>query len=108
MNWTRQAVDRLRRLWNHTSLSASEIAADFGCTRNAIIGKAHRLGLKSRREGQPRRDKRRDALVARLYAAKVPLNEIGEIVGLHTKSIGRVLERVGVVRDRAVGAGRPK
>ncbi|MDP6389717.1 MAG: GcrA family cell cycle regulator [Alphaproteobacteria bacterium] len=48
MEWTEARVERLRDLWNG-GLSASQIAAELGdVTRNAVIGKAHRLGLSSR------------------------------------------------------------
>jgi hypothetical protein len=45
-DWGQPNIDRLRELWA-SDLSASEIADKFGDgrTRNAIIGKAHALGL---------------------------------------------------------------
>jgi GcrA cell cycle regulator len=48
MSWTDKKVQKLRELWTkgHT---ASEIAGLFGdTTRNAVIGKAHRLNLEER------------------------------------------------------------
>jgi GcrA cell cycle regulator len=46
--WTDERVDVLRRLWDE-GLSASQIAAQLGgVTRNAVIGKVHRLGLSGR------------------------------------------------------------
>ena len=46
--WTDERNDRLRELWA-TGLSCAKIAARLGgTTRNAVIGKAHRLGLESR------------------------------------------------------------
>ena len=48
MEWTEARVDQLKRLWDE-GLSASQIASRLGdVTRNAVIGKAHRLGLSSR------------------------------------------------------------
>ena len=48
MQWTPERVDTLARLWAE-GLSARQIAAKLGgVTRNAVIGKAHRLGLSSR------------------------------------------------------------
>lgn len=48
MNWTDERVDLLRKLWSE-GLSASQIAAQLGgVSRNAVIGKVHRLKLSSR------------------------------------------------------------
>lgn len=48
MNWTDERVELLKKLWDD-GLSASKIAAELGgITRNAVIGKAHRLGLSGR------------------------------------------------------------
>src|SRR5580658_3319358 len=67
MSWTEERVEMLRKLWLEGH-SASQIAAEIGngITRNAVIGKVHRLGLSGRvkapsstprvrnRESQPR------------------------------------------------------
>lgn len=51
MSWTDERVQLLKKLWQD-GLSASQIAAELGgVTRNAVIGKVHRLGLSGR--GQP-------------------------------------------------------
>jgi GcrA cell cycle regulator len=48
MNWTDERVELLKKLWAE-GLSASQIAAQLGnVTRNAVIGKVHRLKLSSR------------------------------------------------------------
>ncbi|HTV38233.1 MAG TPA: GcrA family cell cycle regulator [Xanthobacteraceae bacterium] len=48
MSWTDERVELLRKLWSD-GLSASQIAAELGgITRNAVIGKVHRLGLSGR------------------------------------------------------------
>ena len=48
MNWTDERVETLRKLWAE-GLSASQIAAQLGgVSRNAVIGKVHRLKLSSR------------------------------------------------------------
>ena len=48
MSWTDQRIDQLKTLWEK-GLTASQIADELGgVSRNAVIGKAHRLGLKSR------------------------------------------------------------
>jgi GcrA cell cycle regulator len=46
--WTEERVELLKKLWSE-GLSASTIAAELGgITRNAVIGKVHRLGLSGR------------------------------------------------------------
>lgn len=48
MSWTEERVELLRKLWTE-GLSASQIAAELGgVTRNAVIGKVHRIGLSGR------------------------------------------------------------
>jgi len=48
MTWTDERVELLKKLWAD-GLSASQIAAQLGnITRNAVIGKVHRLGLSGR------------------------------------------------------------
>ena len=53
LSWTDERVDILRKLWQD-GLSASRIAAELagGVTRNAVIGKVHRLGLSGRAKTQ--------------------------------------------------------
>ena len=48
MSWTDERIDRLKELWSQ-GITASQIADELGgVSRNAVIGKAHRLGLKAR------------------------------------------------------------
>ncbi len=53
MSWTDERVELLRKLWLD-GLSASQIAGELahGITRNAVIGKVHRLGLSGRVKAQ--------------------------------------------------------
>ena len=48
MSWTEERIERLKAMWTEGS-TASQIAEELGgVSRNAVIGKAHRLGLESR------------------------------------------------------------
>ena len=48
MAWTDDRVDVLKKMWGEGK-SASQIAKELGgVTRNAVIGKVHRLGLSNR------------------------------------------------------------
>ena len=65
LTWTDDRVEQLKKLWE-AGLSASQIAAELGnVTRNAVIGKVHRLGLsgraKSPSSAAPRQRKARPA-----------------------------------------------
>jgi len=53
MSWTDERVDLLKKMWSDGQ-SASQIAKELGgVTRNAVIGKVHRLGLSNRVTGTP-------------------------------------------------------
>lgn len=48
MSWTDERIDKLTKMWEGGA-TASQIADELGgVSRNAVIGKAHRLGLKAR------------------------------------------------------------
>ena len=48
MSWTDERIDRLKEMWTR-GMTASQIADELGgVSRNAVIGKAHRLGLQAR------------------------------------------------------------
>lgn len=51
MSWTDERVEMLKVMWSEGK-SASQIAKELGgVTRNAVIGKVHRLGLSNRAPG---------------------------------------------------------
>lgn len=51
MSWTDERVETLKLMWSEGK-SASQIAKELGgVTRNAVIGKVHRLGLSNRVPG---------------------------------------------------------
>lgn len=53
MSWTDERVELLKKLWGEGH-SASQIAKELGSvTRNAVIGKVHRLGLSNRNAPEP-------------------------------------------------------
>jgi GcrA cell cycle regulator len=61
--WTSERVELLKHYFN-AGLSCSQIAGEIGATRNAVIGKLHRLGL-----GRPR-----DTLAGRFKQTRVAKN----------------------------------
>jgi len=70
MSWTDERVETLKKMWAEGQ-SASQIAKELGgVTRNAVIGKVHRLGL-SNRVGGPG-GKEEDEAVAEAPVAPKP------------------------------------
>ncbi len=61
MSWTDERIGTLRKMWEGGA-TASEIATELGgVSRNAVIGKAHRLGLKARPSPVKANDKKKPA-----------------------------------------------
>src|SRR4051812_6812886 len=48
MEWTEQRIEVLRKLWGHAQTASQSTAILHSITRNAVIFKAHRLGLTGR------------------------------------------------------------
>lgn len=78
MSWTDERVDILKKMWGEGQ-SASQIAKELGgVTRNAVIGKVHRLGLSNRAGGgtttakAPAKDKAKAAPAKKPATAKKP------------------------------------
>lgn len=47
MSWTDEKIEDLKKLWAK-GLSTAEIGRALGVSKNAVVGKSHRLGLKPR------------------------------------------------------------
>ena len=67
--WTDERVQELRRLWSD-GLTTGEIGKALGVSKNAVVGKAHRLGLKGRpspikrvKQKQPKQDSRISSVI---------------------------------------------
>ena len=70
MSWTEERTATLKRLWEGGA-TATEIAKELGdVSRNAVIGKAHRLGLKSRPSPVKSADKKKAAPKAKAAPKK--------------------------------------
>lgn len=75
MAWTDDRIAKLKKLWDR-GLSASQIAGELGeVTRNAVIGKAHRLSLESR-PSPVKSDSSKAAKPAQKAKAKVTDNRV--------------------------------
>ena len=70
MSWTDERIEQLRQMWTNGH-TASQIAETLGgVSRNAVIGKAHRLGLQSRPSPVKPGDGDADAAPAKAAAEK--------------------------------------
>lgn len=86
MSWTDDRIETLRKLWAD-GLSASQIATALGgVSRNAVIGKIHRLGLSGRVKAPPRTQAPR-----RLGAAVCPAQQPRAMAA--AAAVVRVVER---------------
>ncbi|KUO57302.1 MAG: GcrA cell cycle regulator [Sphingomonadales bacterium BRH_c3] len=75
MSWTDERIATLKKMWEGGA-TASQIADELGAvSRNAVIGKAHRLGLKSRPSPVKANDNKAPAgkAAAKPAAVKKPL-----------------------------------
>jgi GcrA cell cycle regulator len=69
MSWTDERIGTLRKMWEGGA-TASEIATELGgVSRNAVIGKAHRLGLKARPSPVKANEKKKAAAAPKKPAA---------------------------------------
>lgn len=79
MSWTEERIERLKKMW-HEGATASQIADELGgVSRNAVIGKAHRLGLEQRpspvKPGEEKDVKKVAPAAAATAATKPPKSE---------------------------------
>jgi GcrA cell cycle regulator len=72
MSWTDERIEKLTKMWEGGA-TASQIAEELGgVSRNAVIGKAHRLGLKARPSPVKANDKPEKAAPAARKAKPAP------------------------------------
>ena len=80
--WTKQKVDKLTKLWEQ-GISAREIAGKLGeVSRNAVIGKANRLGLSKKAESTEKKIEALNidvnSLVPNMSGCKWPIGHPGD------------------------------
>jgi GcrA cell cycle regulator len=112
MNWTDERVEMLKKLWSE-GLSASQIAAQLGnVTRNAVIGKVHRLKLSGRgktNSSAPRVKKAASASISSSSRTSAPRSHTTRVTS-HTHSVGNTAlkaEYVAVARSQTVAEISP-
>ncbi|MCA0407178.1 MAG: GcrA cell cycle regulator, partial [Proteobacteria bacterium] len=94
VTWDDQRIEQLKKLWGE-GLSASQIAAELGgVTRNAVIGKVHRLGLSGRAKSKPAAVARPRAKVS---TTKAPVRTTTTVVARGNLATVEVAEMVPVI-----------
>jgi GcrA cell cycle regulator len=94
--WPKGLTAQLVELWTPHVLSASRIADKLGVTRNAVIGKAHRLGLSSKKQQQPAERKPRQAPnPARSHRREPAEPPSAAILVMPAEFLNRTLEEIG-------------
>ena len=107
--WTTERVDQLRNFVT-AGLTCSQIAAEIGVTRNAVIGKIHRLGLSP---GRPR-GRQPSALAQRMRTVRAtpahprpPRSPIAQLLRAMTKAeVSTVVRFPGATESPAVESVR--
>lgn len=92
MDWTAEAIERLKALWAE-GLSTAEIGRRMGISKNAVVGKAHRLNLSARPSPI-----RRDAVVRPAPVPRLPRPVLAPV---------QRLVRAPVMRPAAPPAAQP-
>ena len=66
MSWNQQKVDNLKKLWNE-GVATSRIGEQLGFTKNAVIGKAFRLGLERRQNSRKKTNQSQSVSSVTMY-----------------------------------------
>ena len=103
MSWTDERVETLKKMWGEGQ-SASQIAKELGgVTRNAVIGKVHRLGLSNRSGGAPTKP----AAKEKPAAAKPAANDKAEAKPAAEAAAPVADKPVVPLRRQIIPAGQP-
>ena len=112
MEWSDKQIERLRELWD-AGHSTDQIAIRLGVTKNAVVGKAHRLGVPGR--PSPIRMEWSDAQIERLrelWAEGHSTEQIAMRMGVSKNSVVGKSHRLDLPARpspiRAAGSGQPR
>ena len=109
MSWTDERVEILKKLWGEGQ-SASQIAKELGgVTRNAVIGKVHRLGLSNRAtsSSSSKSDSKTKAPVKSISDTKIVSNKVSASKVTTANSPSEPRSNVTNLRRQIIPAGQP-
>lgn len=75
MGWTDEQVEELKRLWDQ-GLTTGEIGKALGVSKNAVVGKAHRLGLNGRPSPIKRNEEETEAVAEPVEKSAEPKKSV--------------------------------
>jgi GcrA cell cycle regulator len=81
MKWTDLMVQALKQRWADGA-TATEIAKELGVTRNAVIGRVHRLGLSVRRSPIETKEEKFERMVDMIGDFDAPIAKAAEQVNM--------------------------
>ena len=106
MSWTDERIDQLKAMWEK-GMTASQIADELGgVSRNAVIGKAHRLGLQSRPSPVKANEAPRKKVPARKPQPASSAGDVGNPAGEAPQPVA-TQPAEGKDKDDAAGDPRP-
>ncbi|MDR1477105.1 MAG: hypothetical protein LBI17_03185 [Rickettsiales bacterium] len=100
-DWTDKKIEKLRKLWEK-GLSAAEIGKKLDFSKNAIVGKVHRLGLSNRNSPIKSASPKSAAPVRPVHPKPVKMTEIPPMRG--TAKGGRAESRASSMISRGESA----
>lgn len=104
MEWNEEAVARLRELWTQ-GLSTAEIGRHLNVTKNAVVGKAHRLGLEGRpspiRRATAKKDKDKVATAVKADAKVAFTEKSVKVVKPKAEKIEKVKKIVKAAKEQS-------
>ena len=109
MSWTDERVEILKKLWGEGQ-SASQIAKELGgVTRNAVIGKVHRLGLSNRAtsSSSSKSDSKTKASVKSISDKKIGSSKVNASKVSSANSPSEPRSNVTNLRRQIIPAGQP-
>lgn len=101
MSWTPELIKELKKLWKK-GLTTGEIGRVIGMSKNAVVGKAHRLGLESRPSPI-----KREEMVKKEKAARA-LKKVAKPVAKPTRPVVQSEPEVAVKSAKKVKPGKNK
>jgi len=109
MSWTDERVEILKKLWGEGQ-SASQIAKELGgVTRNAVIGKVHRLGLSNRAtsSSSSKSDSKTKASIKSISDTKIVSSKVSASKVTTANSPSEPRSNVTNLRRQIIPAGQP-